>query len=501
MAAAIQIDRVHYRYPAGDWALKGLELILAAGDYTVIFGANGSGKSTFAYLVNGLIPHFLGGELQGAVTVDGLDTRRADIGQLFDRVGLVLQNTDAQLFGSTVEDEIAFGLESMGLPAETIEARIGEVAAALGLGGLLGRAPETLSSGERQVAAIASVLGADPPILVLDEPFSNLDWKYAQKVAALLAGMHRAGKTLVVIEQTTGSFLRDATRLVLMDTGRCAFSGEPAEGLQTREFGRLIPSYPSRLPGRASTDGGLLLSVEHLACRLGEKEILKDVSFTLQPGETAVIVGENGAGKSTLVKHLNGLLRPTAGDIRLCGESIRRQPVAELAHRVGLCFQNPNDQFFKPTVREEVQAGLSRAKARESLCEDLCRMFRLSGLLDRPPQQLSEGEKKRVAIASVMAMDPELLVLDEPSASQDAISKEALAARVADISARGKAVLVVTHDLEFAQACSQRWLLLHEGRIKADGSPGQIRLLIFRDAVESVESLNGRSADGLNFRP
>ena len=479
---------MHYRYPGGGWALKGLELILAAGDYTVVFGANGSGKSTFAYLVNGLIPHFIGGELLGDVTVDGLDTRQTNVGRLFDRVGLVLQNTDAQLFSSTVEDEIAFGLESLGLPAQAIKASIREVAAALGLERLLGRAPETLSGGERRLVAIASVLGADPPILVLDEPFSSLDWKFGERLRALLAGMHRAGKTLVVIEQASGPFLRDATRLVVMDGGRCAFSGEPAEGWQAREYARLVPRYPSRPSARASADGGPLLSVEHLGCRLGEKEILTDVSFALHPGETAAIVGENGAGKSTLVKHLNGLLRPTSGDIRLRGDSIRRHPVAELARRVGLCFQNPNDQFFKPTVREEIQAGMRRGKAPGDRCEDFCRLFRLSSLLDRPPQQLSEGEKKRVAIASVMAMDPELLVLDEPTAGQDAIAKEALAARIADISEAGKAVLVVTHDLAFAEACSRRWLLLHEGRIVADGSPGQIRSLIRPDAAEPLQN-------------
>ena len=474
-----------YRYPGGDWALKGLELILDAREYTVMFGANGSGKSTAAYLMNGLVPHFFMGELQGTVTVAGLDTRTADVGQLFGRVGLVLQNTDAQLFCNTVEDEIAFGLESLGLPAATIAKRIRETAAVLGIERLLGRAPETLSVGERRLAAMASVLGADPPILVLVEPFSNLDWKTTHRVRTLLAGMHRAGKTLVVIEPTIGPFLRDATRLVVMHDGCCAFSGAVAEGVQVPEFVRLVPAYPPQPPTRTAASGDPLLSVHHLDFSFGDAEILKDVSFTLQPGETAAIVGENGAGKSTLVKHLNGLLRPSGGDIRLRGKSIRNRPVAELAQRVGLCFQNPNDQFFKPTVREEVLVGLRpEMPAADRRFEDLCRLFRLSGLLDRPPQQLSEGEKKRVAIASVMAMGPELLVLDEPNAGQDAAAKEALAGLIAEFSARGQAVLVVTHDLEFAEACSRRWLLLQGGRIIADGSPGEIRSLIFQGAEE-----------------
>jgi energy-coupling factor transporter ATP-binding protein EcfA2 len=183
-------------------------------------------------------------------------------------------------------------------------------------------------------------------------------------------------------------------------------------------------------------------------------------------------------------------LRPTGGDIRLRGKSIRNRPVAELAQRVGLCFQNPNDQFFKPTVREEARVGLRpETPSADRRFEDLCRLFRLSGLLDRPPQHLSEGEKKRVAIASIMAMDPELLVLDEPTAGQDAAAKEALAGLIAEFSARGQAVLVVTHDLQFAEACSQRWLLLHEGRIVADGSPGEIRSVLFPNFTDAAESV------------
>jgi energy-coupling factor transport system ATP-binding protein len=453
-----------------------LELCLDPGDYAAVFGANGSGKSTFAYLLNGLIPHFFGGDLLGHVRVEGVDPQAAGISHLFGRVGLVIQNTDAQLFSSTVEDEIAFGLESLGLPAGRIEERIREVATSLGIEDLLRRAPETLSGGERRLAAVASILSVDPSILVLDEPFSNLDWKFAERLRSLLAGIHRSRKTLIVIEQNTGAFLRDATRLVVMDAGRCAYAGAPANAEQVLESAHLVPAYPRRAPARTRESGAPLLSVQCLGCRLAGKDILKDISFSLQPGETTAIVGENGAGKTTLIKHLNGLLRPTSGDIRLHGESIRPKPVSELARRVGLCFQNSNDQFFKPTVREELEVGLSGdARPAGGRLEDLGRLFRLSDLLDRPPQRLSEGEKRRVAIAAVTAMEPELLVLDEPTAGQDAVSKEELAGLIADLAERGTAILVVTHDLKFAQACTQRWILLHAGRVAADASPEEIR--------------------------
>ncbi len=476
MGTGIQIERVRYRYPEGEWALRDLELCVDSGDYAAVFGANGSGKSTLAYLLNGLIPHFFGGDFVGQVRVDGIDPQAVGTSQLFGSVGLVLQNTDAQLFSSTVEDEIAFGLESLALPADRIEKRIREVASSLGIENLLRRAPETLSGGERRLAAVASVLSVDPSILVLDEPFSNLDWKFAARLRSLLAGIHRSRKTLIVIEQNSGAFLKDATRLVVMDAGRCAYAGSAANAEQVLESARLVPAYRRREFDRKRDNRTPLLSVQNLGCRLADEIVLQDVSFNLLPGETAAIVGENGAGKTTLIKHLNGLLRPTSGDILLHGESIRTKPVSELARRVGLCFQNPSDQFFKPTVREELEVGLKGiAQPAGRRLEDLARLFRLSDLLSRPPQRLSEGEKRRVAIAAVTAMQPELLVLDEPTAGQDAVSKEELTGLIAGLSESGTAVLVVTHDLEFARACAPRWILLSEGRVLMDAPADDVR--------------------------
>ena len=200
MAAVVRVEGARYRYPGGDWVLRGLELGLETGDYTVVFGANGSGKSSCAYLLNGLIPHFFGGTLRGCVEVEGLDIRRHAPADLFSRVGLVLQNPEAQLFSSSVRDELAFGLESLGLAAQRIEERIAATAAALGIEHLLDRAPGALSGGEQRLAAIASVLVMDPPHLVLDEPFASLDWAFAGRVRSLLADLHRSGKTVTVIE-------------------------------------------------------------------------------------------------------------------------------------------------------------------------------------------------------------------------------------------------------------------------------------------------------------
>lgn len=494
MAAAVRLERVCYRYPGSGRVLQDLKLNLDAGEYAVVFGANGSGKSSFAYLLNGLIPHFFGGSLQGLVQVDGLSTRDHAPADLFHRVGLVLQNPDAQLFSSTVTDELAFGLESLGLRVPQIEERIRATAASLGIENLLGRSPETLSGGEQRLAAIASVLVMDPPLLVLDEPFANLDWAFARRVRSLLADLHRRGKTVIVIEHRTGDFLQDATRLAFFDNGRCAHIAPAADFRRILEERRLIPAYPAlSFPAVSNTDAPVL-AIERLGFSIGKKKILEDVSFALRPGEVVALVGKNGAGKSTLVRHLIGLLKPLCGDVRLHGRSIRDQAPSELARRIGVCFQNPNDQFFKTTVRDELEVGLRRrgVTAADRIGE-LSRRFKLTDLLGRSPYRLSEGEKKQVAISAVLAMDPEVLVLDEPTVSQDAAGKEALAAWIGELAGQGIAVLVATHDLDFAAACAARWVLLDEGRVRGDGAAADITRLMGAESLEPANPPAGAS--------
>jgi energy-coupling factor transport system ATP-binding protein len=495
VAAFIQIDQVAYRYPGGDWALKDLTVEVDCGDYAVIFGANGSGKSTFACLLNGLIPHFFGGSLQGTARVDGLNTVERTPADFFPRVGLVLQNPDAQLFCSTVEDELAFGLESLGLPEQQIGERIRSTAEALGIGHLLGRSPETLSGGEQRLVAIASVLVVDPPLLVMDEPFSNLDWTFAARVRSLLSELHRRGKTVIIIEhRTSGGFLQDAGRLAVFEQGHCAYMGAAAAAEGILAGHRLIPVYPGRPTSMVLQDGPPLLAVEHLGYAVEEKKILEDVSFELRPGEVVALVGKNGAGKSTLARHLIGLLKPSAGDVRLHGRSIRGQTTSTLAGCIGVCFQNPNDQFFKTTVRDEIGLGWRRRRAAvDTGFDEFCRSLNIDDLLDRSPYRLSEGEKKQTAIAAVLAMGPEILVLDEPTVSQDAAGKEALAARIGELAGQGIAVLVATHDLDFATACAGRWIFLDQGRVQGDGDVADIIHLVNsqRQELEKPENAAG----------
>lgn len=469
----IRFHNVRYRYPKTGWILKGIDLGIEDGEYVFLCGANGSGKSTLGCLFNGLIPHFLEGTLEGAVTVNGVDTRDRSVSELFPEVGFVLQNSDAHLFNSTVEDELAFGLENLGLPPEVIDTRIRKTAQTLQIEPLLKRSPMALSGGEKKLAAIASVLCLDPSVLLLDEPYAHLDGESVGRVREALRKIHRSGKTVVVIEQRLESFLQDGTRCLVLKEGKVLYDGLPQTALPVLLQERLIPTYP---PRRHNFEGkSEVLSVRGLFASIEGRKLLENVSLELRRGETVALIGKNGAGKTTLIKHLNGLLRPRKGEVLLEGENIRGKSRREMAKRVGLAFQNSNDQFFKYRVRDELRAGPEMIGEKdEEWFHELCSVFDLHDLLDRSPYRLSEGQKKRVAIASVLAMKPGVLILDEPTAGQDGRSCEKLASVLNAFQDRGIAILVVTHDAEFARAVADRWVILQNGTITTEGTPEEM---------------------------
>jgi len=491
----ITLSNIHYRYSnaIGPWVLKGIDLTIKEGDYVLLCGGSGSGKSTFGFLLNGLIPHFFGGVLEGTVSVCGQDTRDLTVADLLSTVGLVFQNAEAQLFNSTVENEIAFGLESMGLSAREIEKRIADTAKELNLEYLLDRSPTSLSGGEKRLVAVASVLCLGPPIIVLDEPLAHLDWEAADKVREALRDLHRKGKTLVVIEQRMNGVLDDASRCVVLGDGEILFDGMPESARPVLEQQHLFPHYPPQTI-TTKTSYEALLQVKNVSHWIDKKPVLKDVSLEIEECEILAIVGKNGAGKTTLIKHLNGLLRPGKGIVQYQGKDIRARTPSEMATGVGICFQNANDQFFKNTVRDELLVGLRSAAAKaDQWLEELCSLFHLHDLLERSPYRLSEGQKKRVAIASVLVMQPRLLVLDEPTVGQDGHFLETMARLLVSLRQKGLTIVVVTHDLEFARTVTQRVVVLDGGKVVGIARPGtpEENAILARVGVPDVEEHKG----------
>lgn len=468
----ITLSDISYRYPgrADGWTLEGINLTIRDGEFVLICGGSGSGKSTLGYLFNGLIPHFFGGELRGRAEVDGTDTRKMSVARLLPKVGLVLQNTDAHLFCSTVENEIAYGLESLGYPAAEIEGAVPSIAERLGIQGLLDRPPQALSGGERRLVAIASVLCLNPSHLLLDEPFAHLDWEGMRRVREVLTDLHRSGKTIIVIEQRVASLIHHASRSIIMEQGKILLDGTMTQSLEVLKKRRLLPHYPERVQ-KAPGKGEPVIAIRNLFHEREGRDILRDISLDVKQGEAVAIVGRNGSGKTTLIRHLNGLRRAKRGAVSVMGSAVQGKSPLELASLVGISFQNPNDQFFKNHVREELTAGLKALGKSDDSLQEVCALFQLEDLLDRSPYRLSEGQKRRVALASIVAMEPKILVIDEPTVGQDGRFLETIAGLIASLREKGCTVLLVTHDLEFALATSDRWIVLHEGRKVADGRP------------------------------
>jgi energy-coupling factor transporter ATP-binding protein EcfA2 len=507
----IEVRDLRYKYIAAGprWVLEGLNLRIEPGEYLLVCGASGSGKSTLCRAFNGLIPHFYGGVMEGHVWVAGLDARAHPVSELFAHVGMVFQNPEAQLFNSTVERELAFGLESLGLPRSEIDRRLVESAEIVGLVPLLERNPHQLSGGEKQLVAIAAALALRPEVIVLDEPYASLDPVNVGRVRAALREINRRGTAIVLTEHRLQNAIADADRMVVLQQGRIALDGPPRAVLReevtelgltpppvvrvARELGLLkvplsveelsavadelvLPSdlLPARPVDRASSSK-LVLQAEGITFSFDGTPVLQDVSLELREGECLAIVGANGSGKTTLIKHFNGLYRPARGRVLVLDQDTRRAKVSQLARHVGLAFQNANNQLFQFQVRDEIGVG-ARALGcyDEAWLRELIDLFRLEPLLERSPYRLSEGAKKRVTFAAALAARPEILVLDEPTTGQDWLFRQALGELLAELRKRGQTMVLVTHDLEFAEQHACRWVLLAKGQVLADGHPWEV---------------------------
>jgi len=504
----IEVRRFSYRYPqlGSQWALRNIEVQINAGEYVLLCGASGSGKSTLVRALTGLIPHGYDGVIEGSITIDGIDTRSRPLAEWFTTVGVVFQSPQWQLFNSTVTRELAFGLESLGCQRQVMRQRINAVAAQLGIEHLLERNPQQLSAGEQLLVALGTVLVVGARIIVLDEPFANLDGVHVAQVQAILRTLHQQGVTIIVAEHRLGLVAADATRMIVLHAGQIALDGPPADVLahDLRRFhlepplptqiGRILGLTPLPLTVEALLarvdrqqlvevyqpsvmtsqrgNGSPILSTDRLSYAIGQRQLLDSIHLQVHAGESVAIVGANGAGKTTLIKHFNGLYRPQHGRVSVLGRDTRTTPVSVLARSVGMVFQNPDDQLFRTNVRDEIAIGarvmgvFDPARLREVL-----QALQLEPLADRSPFALSAGEKRRLTLAAAMVIDPPILVLDEPTTGLDWPARQALTTYIREQTAAGRTIVIVTHDLDLAGTVSSRWLVMADGRLIAEDSP------------------------------
>lgn len=511
----IAVENLKYRYPHADaLALDGLTFTVEKGEFIGIVGANGAGKSTLSQALIGLVPQFYNGAYGGRVLIDGLPAESTPISELCCKVGLVFQNPFNQLSGAkdNVYEEVAFGMQNLGVPRAEMHRRTENALKLLDIWQFRDRNPFDLSGGQMQRVAIASILVMEPDIIVLDEPTSQLDPQGSEEVFRTVDKLAHSGITILMIEQKIEKIAAYCDRILLLhqghqiafDTPQKVFSRPDLEqlGVQAPVFTRICRALGTTLP-----DGSYPVTVEEAANQLRRTSALPPVSaqqeerpelfeirnleFSYRPGTPVLhginlqldarptaIIGQNGAGKTTLVKLLKGLLRPTGPSIWFRGEDISHKTVAALAAQVGYVFQNPDDQIFRYNVLDEVMfgplnIGMSEEQAREKSRAALA----LTGLSDQEnsnPYDLELNERKMVAIASVLAMDPDVLILDEPTIAQDMMGRRRIADIVRTLSAQGKLVLAILHDMDFVAECFDRVVVMAQGQVVADGSPRQV---------------------------
>lgn len=513
LVAFIKVENLKYRYPhTKELALNNISFEIEKGEFIGIIGENNAGKSTLCQALMGLVPNFYKGAYGGKVVIDNIEIAKTPIWKLCEKVGMVFQNPFNQLTGAkdNVYEEIAFGLQNLGIEREEIHTRVEHVLRLLGIYEYKDRNPFDLSGGQMQRVAIASILAMKPEVIVLDEPTSQLDPQGSEEVFEVVDSLTKAGITVIMVEHKIEKIAAYSDKVMLLHKGSLIAYDKPEVifsmenlmdyGVEAPAFTRICKAlnlkkvnseyYPVTLNGADEllkdykksdiyNKGDDLNQVQEIikvknldfSYKIGSP-ILKNINLSFDNRPTAII-GQNGAGKTTFVKLIKGLLKPVGGNIYYGGKDISSQTVAMLAGKVGFVFQNPNDQIFKNKVIDEVMfgplnIGMDAQIAREKSMEALS-CVGLSDFVEENPYDLGLSERKLVAIASVLAMDTEIIILDEPTIAQDFKGREIIKSIVRKLTGDGKLVITIIHDMDFVAEVFERTIVFAEGKVLLDG--------------------------------
>ncbi len=457
-AISVELDRFTYLC-SEEPVLHDTDFYIDYGQVTLLSGLSGSGKSTLLSLINGVIPRMMPGELSGHIYIDGEDTAGRSMSQISRKVGSVLQHAEAQIIHQTVEDEVAFGCENFGLAPEEIEERVTEGCRTMGLDRKW--KTRTLSGGQKQRLITASTLAMAPDILIFDEPLANLDQQGALELLELLHALAAQGRAVLLVEHRLDVVLpyadivwelKDGTPRRILD--KAAYLDRQISIIQDTAAARLLTGEP-------------LLVCEGIRKAFGPRTILDGLDLTLHTGERLLLLGENGCGKSTLLHILARLLKKDAGSFRQYIDPKHRGRAGKSWFQaVGVVYQDPNYQLFMPSVREELTFGTQDG----AYALEMAERFGLTPLLDRHPQSLSEGQKRRVTIAAILAQRPRLLLLDEPTVGQDYAGLKQMVEVLNEIHQEQRNTMVtITHDMRCAAALCDRAIWMEEGTVAHAG--------------------------------
>ena len=521
----ISFNHFTFQYDAqAEATLKDISFDIVKGEKVLILGPSGSGKSTLAQCLNGIIPNIHKGQAQGQVRIAGQNIFKQSIYDKSQLVSTVLQDPDGQFIGLTVAEDLAFALENDCAKQSEMKDKVALWAERLDLTSLLNHRPQDLSGGQKQRVSLAGVLIDESPILLFDEPLANLDPKSGQETIDLIDKIHKeVGATTIIIEHRLEDVLyRPVDRILLVNDGQLLFNGSPDELLSSTlllENGIREPLYvtvlrqlgfdtrdaqnlsqldaldlsdlvlPDRvLKDKRDSSSDSILKVEGLSVSYGDNPaIIEDMSFSLKKGERLAIVGKNGAGKSTLAKALCGFV-PSQGKLTYKGQDISQDSIAERSERIGFVLQNPNQMISQTMIFDEVALGLRLRGIEETEVEErVHEVLKTCGLYSFrkwPISALSFGQKKRVTIASILVLKPEIIILDEPTAGQDYKTYTDIMNFLDSLQKQGHTIVMITHDMQLMLEYSDRCLVVVEGKIIADDNP--VTILNQKDLLESA---------------
>ncbi len=531
----IQIQELTFKYTGSKHnALENITLEIEKGEFVGIIGESGAGKTTLCNCINGLIPHHYTGDFYGSVKVDGEDTFDVDAGKLALKVGSVFQDIESQLTGYFVEDEILFGLENFGIPADQIEKRIASALETLGISELRHREISTLSGGQKQKVVFAAILALEPQILVLDEPTGELDPASSVQIFALLKKLNEEkGITIVIAEQKIMLLCEFVKKLIVLEKGTCVHYGEIRSTLThqkemeeagincprvltltgkmekenllpadctgegriclnaneaaeivkkatmslsgstrqslTKRDPRVKPEDDTTISGNDTKD--TVLSFQNVSFSYNETANVKNLNVNIHKGDFTAIIGSNGAGKSTFSKLCNGLLKPSAGDVLVLDKNTKKEKVSNLAKHIGFLFQNPDRQICCGTVREEIAFSLRNNKVPESeiktRVENTIKEFGFNP--DTEPFNMSRGQRQRLCLACLIALNPEILILDEPTTGLDYRECMEVMNKIRQLNENGTTVIMVCHDMEVVLDFAKKIIVMNRGEILGEG--------------------------------
>ena len=521
----ISFNQFTFQYDAqAEATLKDISFDIVKGEKVLILGPSGSGKSTLAQCLNGIIPNIHKGQAQGQVRIDGQDIFKQSIYDKSQLVSTVLQDPDGQFIGLTVAEDLAFALENDCANQSEMKDKVALWAERLDLTSLLNHRPQDLSGGQKQRVSLAGVLIDESPILLFDEPLANLDPKSGQETIDLIDKIHKeVGATTIIIEHRLEDVLyRPVDRILLVNDGTLLFNGSPDEllsstlllgngireplyvtvlrqlGFDTRSAQNLSQLdaldlsdlvLPDRvLKDKRDSSSDSILKVEGLSVSYGDNPaIIEDMSFSLKKGERLAIVGKNGAGKSTLAKALCGFV-PSQGKLTYKGQDISQDSITERSERIGFVLQNPNQMISQTMIFDEVALGLRLRGIEETEVEErVHEVLKTCGLYSFrkwPISALSFGQKKRVTIASILVLKPEIIILDEPTAGQDYKTYTDIMNFLDSLQKQGHTIVMITHDMQLMLEYSDRCLVVVEGKIIADDNP--VTILNQKELLESA---------------